>query len=712
MAEQTKKTEDIKYKNETVGKVILDLSHYPGEDFYCDGEVEDTLLSITRDRSPVEYAKEIEEKKSWPILYHLSPQRENIVEWLPLTKSDKVLEVGSGCGAVTGVLSRKAGSVTCVDLSRKRSRINAYRHSDCENVTIKVGNFRDIEPELDRDFDVICLIGVFEYGISYIGGETPFEDFLDRIMAHVKKGGRIVIAIENKLGLKYFAGCREDHLGTYFSGIENYPEGGCVRTFSRPGLEEIFRRCGAPEAHFYYPYPDYKFMTTLYSDKRLPGKGELSNNLRNFDRERLMLFDEKSAFDGIAEDGLFPVFSNSYLVVLGPDYPIAYARYSNDRAPQYRICTEMVEGSWASEEGKEGGSAKGMLVRKRPLSKEAVTHVESMEVAARSLEERYRGGELLVNPCRLAGEGEEIRAEFEFAKGVPLTELLDGALEKGDMEGFLGLFREYLKRIDYHSEMPISDYDLVFSNILVDGDTWTLIDYEWTFGKEIETRELAFRAVYCYLLEDEKREHLPLDRILEELGITPEEGECYREKEREFQRYVTGERLSMPQLRDLVGGRVIRPWKLLEGWQDMEQLCRVQVYEDRGRGYSEEDSYFVQDAYQTESLVELNLSVSGDVHTLRIDPMMDSCIVKITEMTFNGERVPLEKRKLLLVNGRSTGGEQPSIVFATTDPNIGVDLNLLDRRAANLLYVSLEVTRLPMKAAQDLCGALAKHIRL
>ena len=36
---------------------------------------------------------------------------------------------------------------------------------------------------------------------------------------HLKKGGRIVIAIENRLGLKYFAGCAEDHLGTYFSGI-------------------------------------------------------------------------------------------------------------------------------------------------------------------------------------------------------------------------------------------------------------------------------------------------------------------------------------------------------------------------------------------------------------------------------------------------------------------------------------------------------------
>ena len=63
---------------------------------------------------------------------------------LPIKKTDKVLEVGSGCGAITGALSRKAGSVTCVDLSKKRSMINAYRHSESENVTIHIGNFTDV----------------------------------------------------------------------------------------------------------------------------------------------------------------------------------------------------------------------------------------------------------------------------------------------------------------------------------------------------------------------------------------------------------------------------------------------------------------------------------------------------------------------------------------------------------------------------------------
>lgn len=218
---------------EKIGNITLNLKHYAGHDVYSDGDVEDELLAIARDMSSVEYQRVIEERGSWPLLYHLSALRENIVDWLPIKKTDKVLEVGSGCGAITGAFARKAGSVTSVDLSKKRSTINAYKNADCDNVTIHVGNFKDIEPDLDNDFDYVCLIGVFEYGQGYMGSEKPYHDFLNILKKHVKKGGRLVIAIENKFGLKYFAGCKEDHVGGYFSGIENYAGGGGVRTFTR-----------------------------------------------------------------------------------------------------------------------------------------------------------------------------------------------------------------------------------------------------------------------------------------------------------------------------------------------------------------------------------------------------------------------------------------------------------------------------------------------
>ncbi len=681
-------------EREQIGKVTLDYSRYPGEDFYCDGDVEDELLSIARDFSPVEYANVIEERRSWPVLYHLSALRGNIVEWIPMDKSAKVLEVGSGCGAITGTLAKKAGSVTCVDLSKKRSLINAHRHSECENVTIHVGNFKDIEPDLPRDFDYICLIGVFEYGISYIGGETPFEDFLKILMPHLAEGGRIVIAIENKYGLKYFAGCKEDHLGTWFSGIENYAEGGGVRTFSRKGLEKIFKGCGVKAAHFYYPYPDYKFMTTLYSDDYLPRKGELSNNLRNFDRDRMLLFDEKNAFDGIVEDGLFDLFSNSFLAVIGDGFDIQYEKYSNDRAPEYAIRTEIRKDSQGE-----------ICVRKYPMSNDATEHIKEMETAYQKLVERYQGGRLEINRCELMEDEEQTYIQFEFVKGTPLSELMDGCLEKDDQQGFLKLFTEYMERIGYHSESPVADYDLIFSNILVDGDKWTLIDYEWTFGKQIDTKELAFRAIYCYLLEDEKRNKLNLDLILKELEVTEAEAEDFREQERGFQSFVSGKHMVLAQMRELIGNKVAIPQAWLEKYWESQKIKRIQIYEDRGSGYQEEESYLIQPEYEDGKTVELTLKVDGNVKMLRIDPAFTSCAVKILEFTFNEEAIPLDKKHLLL-NGRIA--KPSTIVFPTEDPNINIMLENLSPKAENTLSVKMEVALLPLGAAQEVTDAIKR----
>ena len=148
-------------------------------------------MEIAMNHSEEEFPRIIEERGSWPIFYHLSPLRENIIEWVPLKKNMKVLEVGSGCGAITGALARKAGSVTCIELSKRRSMINAYRHKDCDNVTIQVGNFQDIEKNLDTDYDFIFLIGVFEYAQGYIGTDRPYERFMEILRKHLKGNGKV-----------------------------------------------------------------------------------------------------------------------------------------------------------------------------------------------------------------------------------------------------------------------------------------------------------------------------------------------------------------------------------------------------------------------------------------------------------------------------------------------------------------------------------------
>ena len=109
-----------------IGNVKIDYSKYPGRDLYSDGNVENILLEACKAENE---NKLLRNSDSWPILYHLSDIRENLVEWLPISDKMDVLEIGSGCGGITSILSKKAGNVTCVELSEKRSLINAERNT-------------------------------------------------------------------------------------------------------------------------------------------------------------------------------------------------------------------------------------------------------------------------------------------------------------------------------------------------------------------------------------------------------------------------------------------------------------------------------------------------------------------------------------------------------------------------------------------------------
>lgn len=297
---------------EQIGGVKLNYECYKGEDIYSDGEIEDHLLQIVKDND--DFKDVIKTEKSWPILYHLSEVRGNIINWLDL-ESSTVLEIGAGCGAITSTLCKKAKTVVANDLSKRRCLINAYRNKRYDNLEIYVGNFLDVATKLDKKFDLITLIGVLEYADSYIGGDFAHLKFLEHLKKFLDIDGKIIIAIENRFGLKYWAGCKEDHVAKYFEGLEDYSNTSGVRTFSRQELIDLFDEAGL-EYKFYYPYPDYKLPTTIYSDDYLPEKGELINNIRNFDGFRYVMFDESKVFDGLIESHLFAEFSNSFLIVL------------------------------------------------------------------------------------------------------------------------------------------------------------------------------------------------------------------------------------------------------------------------------------------------------------------------------------------------------------------------------------------------------------
>lgn len=678
---------------EKVGNVTLDLTYYSGDDLYTDGDIEDELLDIVKNNDDGDFAHIIAEKKSWPIFYHLSEFRTNIIDWLPIKKTDKVLEIGAGCGAITGALAKKSASVTCIDLSKKRSLVNAYRNKDYSNITIKVGNFKDIEPHLEDGFDYVMLIGVFEYGQAYIGGNAPYEDFMRICSRHRKLDGRLIIAIENKFGLKYWAGCSEDHLGTYFSGIEGYREGGSARTFTRHGLEKILERVGIGEYSFYYPYPDYKFMTTIYSDRYLPKEGELSNNLRNFDRERVLLFDEKQVFDEIIAEEEFPLFSNSYLLVVGGAPKTIYVKFSNDRDKKWAIQTKITQ------------SASGCIqVEKLPHTLAAYGHMENMQKAYALLSKRYEGTKIDINKCVPKDGDLRNGLVFEHCKGATLESMLDECLHKADLEGFKSLVGEYMEWLSYGEDgnPAVSNIDFIFPNILIDtadGGKWHVIDYEWTYEEKIPSKDIAFRAFYNYLLGGWERKSCGEFLMKDILGLSEDEIQAAALNEQKLQSHISADRASVTGMRELIGNRAYEFDGMLSHCHYTDVKLMAQLYFDYGEGFSEKDSVKLQDCYEEMQNLRIDYDLPQNVVRIRIDPCSYMCAATIRKISV-GERIYAAGD--MEINGfwHPCG----SIVFDSADPNIAIDA-----KGGGRLYVDIEVMELPDMLAKSIVNDIQKQ---
>lgn len=289
----------------------LITEYHRGADLYSDGAVEDELLALFKAGGDISAV--LREDKRWPVLYHLSPERRNLLEWFPFKNDGKLLEIGAGCGALTGLFAEKVANVIAVELSAKRSQIIYERYRRKENLEIIAGNICDLK--FEGKFDYITLIGVLEYARSFIKGKAPAGELLELCRAFLKPDGIIVVAIENKFGLKYFAGAREDHSGRSFESIEGYRADAPAETWSRDELSALLRDSGFDARRFYYPYPDYKMPEEIFSDDYLPEINHLLQNAPNYDRDRYRIFSEKLALINLVENRKFDFFANSFLVL-------------------------------------------------------------------------------------------------------------------------------------------------------------------------------------------------------------------------------------------------------------------------------------------------------------------------------------------------------------------------------------------------------------
>ncbi len=514
------------------------------------------LCNIVKQNSE-DYDAVIAKKASYPYLYHLSNIRKNLVDWLPITEDMRVLQMHPECGVLTEALVQMSGHVTCIAEDDAHAAVIAARCKGVDVVTEANWQWSQ-KPE----YDVVLIAGDF----------YRYKDQLGEIKKCLKDSGRLIVADVNRLGLKYWAGCMEEHQERYFAGLEHSTD-----SFSKSEYEKIIKDAGFADLRFYYPYPDYQFPSTIYSDEWLPEAGELSDNRRNFDRDRLLVFDEREVFDSLLAEGLFEKMANSFLIITNAqaqEETACYEKYSNERKREFQIRTEIA---------RRGDGSR--CVRKYALCPDGEHHIASMEEKYRKLSDAYADSPVDFCPCEVTRE-RQTRAEFTFLKGKSLQDSLKAAAEAGQTEALL---QEYVKRLrqyggdeTFHmspefaeifgkvkiksdvSCAKVSNIDFIFSNIFIDSKeeknwegTWTVIDYEWTFTFPIPKDFLIYRGLYYAYYQILCHYGASLPELLRQVGLTEQDIACYQRMEEQFQQYLRKGALPVRGMQRLMGTKVI-----------------------------------------------------------------------------------------------------------------------------------------------------------
>lgn len=602
----------------------LVLKYYGGIDLYSDGAIEKHILEAVQNKwDLMDLSEYVKPEEYFTFLYHLSEIRENILNWYPFKKGCRILEVGSGCGAITGMLCKKAGWVTSVELSKQRAEINYERNKNAENLEIIVGNLNDIPRQ--NNYDYVILNGVLEYACGFTKGKKPFHRFLKITQEYLKAQGILLVAIENRLGAKYFAGSLEDHTDKCFWGIKQYPQDNSVRTFSKYELIKLLKESGYAYQRFYYPFPDYKFPSEIFTDDNI-NSGLYGRKKIFFEKNYGRLFDEKVLEDSLSNEKVMDRFANSYLVEtshnsLKKTY-ISYAKLNTDRRKQFAIGTSIQKNRF--------GKAN---VIKYALTDEAVEHIriinQNDHASKLNLQGKYEIGRIEY-PFLKKGSLNEKAIELAQSNQIDkifsiIQDIADKVLGKGVLkndfytEQFVNLFGTCV--LNEHLECISNvNIDLILDNIFVTKTGYKIIDCEWYVETAVPRKFVLWRIVNELFYQNLTiRNSVTYLQILKFLDINDEEEKCFREWANHFaENYVCDKRIK----NYLRSNYEIEITGLLSS-NGAENTVVTNIYIDSGNGFSEEEKIWEQITISElgDFSVTFDLSDWNEIRAIRWDPL-------------------------------------------------------------------------------------------
>lgn len=447
-----------------------------------------------------EYYDDLIQDKGWDFFYHLSLLRTAVLNWYDFSKDGNVLEVGSGCGAVTGLLCDRFQRVDAVDKSSVCTEILKKRFSGRKNLNIFTEQIENFASEVKYDY-IVAVDFIEDF-------EGDLETLIIQLRRLLTEEGVLLISARNKYGLKYLCGALDENIKVPFDTINGY-----TKYYSKSDLEKYLSHSNFSKIKFYYPLPDHSFAQAVYTDEYLPVGSIRDRVVSYYPNQSTLIMLEDNLYDEIVNTGTLPFFSNSYLVEcsMGEISDTLYVALSTDRGREHGFATVIY---------KDG------IVKKMSLHESGLASITRMANNLLSLSKR--------GICVVGQKIENNAIVMPYIKKPTLVNYLKEVVSR-DKEEFLKIFDQLYGDILMSSEYVESDERMleywrvdkevlgpVLSKAYIDMipyncfyDSAGFVYYDQEFVKEkFPAKYVLFRALrYSYFYIQEAEKTVPLKEM-------------------------------------------------------------------------------------------------------------------------------------------------------------------------------------------------------
>lgn len=410
--------------------------------------------------------------------------KKNIIAWYPIQKDSSVLQVGKD-NEILEELKSKTSKVTTI-----------------ENIS-----------EAKENYDYITLIGVFENKEN-----VDATKLLKVAKEHLTENGKILIAIKNKFGIKYWAGEKIDLASNAFEAIVKSKE----NHLGLNKIKEILNNLNL-KYKFYYPLPDYNFTNVIFTDEYLPSKDAIDARDLNYSEDELIVFSEREAYKQIIEQDkkMFPFFSNSYFIEVSNKEnfeDIKYVSYGITRKKIYRIKTVMKKKAVYKNANNSEANLHIENIAKNietlnECNIDCLDHFENNTIVSKYLENAVSYDEVLMKEYNKNGLQGTIKKIKEFKANILDKLSVETSKEKNIFEKYEMEVDKNLKEKMHFTKNGI--IDLIFQNCLVENEKIYAYDQEW-YEENVPIEFILYRAIF-YFTELKKLEDV--NKIYDALQI-------------------------------------------------------------------------------------------------------------------------------------------------------------------------------------------------